>query len=185
MRPVYWLMLAIPLTVGCGVEEDRVQALEQEVATLKQKLTATSTVTDCMQLRIQAMRAWSKHRPEWTACKKQGSKCKNTGLPPNTIQKYRRRLSKMFESLNRADFEGANGHLSKLNFPVPEVNRWYEKQEFTKEEWIAGRDNAHGLTTRFISECAAVLSVSTAGGDPAHESESGESATAGDSMTNP
>lgn len=140
----------------------RVAALESQVATLTSVLDSTrreladaSRVAQCVELRLKAMRAWTRHRPKWSKCKQRGRICVDTGLPPNTIEKYRWRLKRMFDHINSANFEQAQKSMDGLNFPVPEPDGFYSDQGFTKAEFVAGRDDAERLTRAFLEKCGA------------------------------
>jgi hypothetical protein len=81
----------------------------------------------------------------------------------------------MFDLLNAADYEGATRALDGLEFPVPTVDAWYGRQSFTREEWVAARDNADSLTRRFLVECGRVTSAAQRQ-DPRESGEDGEEA---------
>jgi len=155
--------LFLVMLTACGVKEDRVATLETQVAELTERVAANTKVTDCVQLRIKAMRAWTKHRPgRQSRCHLRRGVCRDTGLPPRTMGRYRSRLGKLFEFINSADYEAATMALDKLVYPIPVMDKWYEGEAFNKEEYIAGRDEADAVTRQFLSDCAGVLSVPAA-----------------------
>ena len=176
---VFWVLSA----GGCG-DTSRIDTLEKEVGQLKtqvtdletklesanKKLETTMGSVTCFELRVKSMKAWSKHKPKSVGCTG-GRICRETGLRPNTIGRYRQRLNRLFTAINTANFDDALVRLNDLRFPVPTAEKWYERQSFTKEEWKSEKDTADKLTRRFLKECGGVLKVDAT---PKAEDEGGE-----------
>jgi len=163
--------------LGCGVSPEEVAELRTEVGELRTTVerlsteaAATAEFMACQSLQQEAMQAWSRHRPSWGRCTQVGRTCRETGLRPNTISPYRRRLTNLFNLINAADYERAARALDRLRFPVPTAEAWYDRQSFTQAEYTTARDHADALTRRFLVECGGVSSAA----EPQGEEESTE-----------
>ena len=143
---------------------EQVTAMKMQLETLSTRLSAVEGVTSCVDRRIKAMQAWSRHKPKWGRCYDISyGKCKSTGLKPNSITPYRSRLRTVFNLINAANFKAAAIALDKLKFPVPTVDRWYEKEKITKAEWLEMRAKAEAMTRSYLVECGGVTTAAEPG----------------------
>ena len=143
---------------------ERMTRMATEVKGVDTRLGAVESVTSCVDRRIKAMQAWSRHRPKWGRCREMSfGKCKSTGLKPNSITPYRSRLRTVFNLINAANFKAAAIALDKLKFPVPTVDRWYEKENITKEGWLEMRAKAEAMTRSYLVECGGVATAAQPG----------------------
>ncbi|MGB0591795.1 MAG: hypothetical protein ACPGU1_19120 [Myxococcota bacterium] len=178
--------------IGCGDQSDHhdpshskvaaeqraeLSELRTQVTTLQGELKAISTrfdsmetVTRCVEQRVKAMQAWSKHRPKWDGyCKEVRGRCRGTGLRPRSITPYRARLRTIFNLINAANFKAAASALDKLKFPVPTVDSWYERQKISKAAWLEMRVTAEQLTRTYLTECGGVETAMQPGATAAAE----------------
>jgi hypothetical protein len=132
----------------------QVASLQGELKAISTRFDSMETVTRCVEQRVKAMQAWSKHRPKWDGyCKEVRGRCRGTGLRPRSITPYRARLKTIFNLINAANFKAAASALDKLRFPVPTVDSWYERQNISKAAWLEMRVTAEQLTRTYLTDC--------------------------------
>jgi hypothetical protein len=143
---------------GTSPLELRIEALEKTLSEANTRLTAVSDIVECYRMRDRLIDAWSRHKPIAGKCNVNGrGRCRETGLRPNTLGRYRSRLKSLQNSL-RGKPEAIAERFAKLGAPpTPPAERWWARQSFTQETYLRLRGEADDATTNFVQQCAEAI----------------------------
>lgn len=142
--------------------EEMVEEVRKTVEERQNEIEFMRNLLDCYRLRDELIDAWLKHKPISGLCSRQrwhGGRrvCAGTGLPPNTVTPYSKRLSRLKQTLRERPEYLAKKFAELGPAPVPTVDAFWVKEKKDKEAYIAERALADSLTHKFLGTCAPII----------------------------